>query len=448
MSTADLPPDLSCAEELLWYADQHGARAWPFIDCAPSLSLVVRLSRALDPRALEASLTGIVRRHAVLRSRFVAEQGRPMRRCDAPATVPIKRLDWTDTPRAWSRNDLLGRLTALIEAPFDLARGPLLRAYLIALASHDHILAVTIHHIVFDRWSRRVLALELKALYEAYGAHRSPDLAPLAAGYETYIQWQRDLASGAVGRGLADYWTQRLSGSADLLLPTDGPRDVGATSTCAGTFRFTINPERTAGLVATSRRYRTTITTTLLVLFTTLLHLVTGQDDLCVGVPLGDRRRPEFEHLIGLFANVVVVRTRITRRMTMVDLLGGVRRELVDACKYQDVPYARLVRLLETRRPLYRVLLNVMPEITSTDLELEGVALEPLTVAVERQSFSDLSLHVTPRDGGLACRFVYKAALFSTERIERLGARFQALVPALADEPDGCVVRLDAVSGQ
>ena len=166
--------ELSFAEEQLWLAHRASPAALPFADCAAGLSMVVRLDNALNREALQNSLTEIVRRHDVLRSRFVVRDGRPMRVCGPPAGIRLTTIDL----RAISNGDRFAAaqrvLARHVNRRFDLASGRLLHADLVRLADDEHILAITAHHIVFDRWSRRVLAAELEQLYDAYAAGARP----------------------------------------------------------------------------------------------------------------------------------------------------------------------------------------------------------------------------------------------------------------------------------
>jgi hypothetical protein len=305
---------------------------------------------------------------------------------------------------------------------------------LVTLTADAHILAITVHHIVFDRWSRRVLALELKQLYEAYAAGRTPDVEPLAAGYCDYVEWQRRRVDGDLGRELMEYWTTRLSGLSDLALPSDANRERVA-STRSGTCWFTIPTEDAARLGVMSRRCRVTLATLMLTILKLFLSRTSGLDDIAVGVPLSDRRRPEFEHLIGLFTNVVVVRTTIANGLTFLQLLDRVRRALVDACRYQDMPYGFLLQAVGAQTPLYRVVFNFVPIIPASQVELPGLQVTPLEAAAERQSLADLSLHVRSHADALLCRMVYKADLFSPARVRDFATQFQTLVTGILNDP-------------
>jgi hypothetical protein len=320
---------------------------------------------------------------------------------------------------------------------FDLACGPLLRAALVQLSSDEHILAIAVHHILFDRWSRRLLELELRRLYCAFVTGSDPDIRPLPVQYQGYVSWQREQLNSERGRKLSTYWTNKLSRLPVLTLPCDGACGTGS-STTSGTSWFTIPQEEVSRLVVLSRQSRTTLAATMLAVFTLFLSRLCGTDDVAVGVPLSDRRRPEFEEVIGLFMNVVVVRASISSGLTFLDLLDRVRRSLVDACVHQDLPYGYLQQIIATR-PAYKVVFNFMPTLAGADMEWAGIRAEPLPTPMELQSFADLSLHLRHEGAALLCRLVYKADLFSEDCGQSFAAQIQALTTAVAQAPKNSV---------
>jgi NRPS condensation-like uncharacterized protein len=428
--------DLSFSEELMWQADVGDPQTLPFFDCARSLWLVLRLHGALNQEALRGSLEAIVQRHEVLRSRFVVRNGHPVRLISPSPSFSFTVLDGGTFPCANSSELVEKEIKPLLEQ-CDLACGPLLRAALVELRSHEHILAIAVHHIVFDRWSRRLLELELRRFYCAFVTGSEPDVRPLPVQYQSYVLWQREQLNSERGRKLSTYWTNKLSGLPVLTLPCDSACATGV-STKSGTAWFTIPQEEVDRLVMLSRRSRTTLAATMLAVFTLFLSRLCGTDDVAVGVPLSDRRRPEFEEVIGLFMNVVVVRASISNGLTFLELLDRVRRNLVDACIHQDLPYGYLSRIIPTR-PAYKVVFNFMPTLAGADSEWAGIRTETLPTPMELQSFADLSLHLRHEGGALLCRLVYKADLFSEDWGQSSAAQIQALTTAIALDPQNLV---------
>jgi NRPS condensation-like uncharacterized protein len=428
--------ELSFSEELMWQSDVGDPQTLPFFDCARSLWLVLRFHGALNQEALRASLEAVVQRHQVLRSRFVARDGQPMRLISQSPSYRFTNVDGRSFPSSNPSEMVEKEIKPLLEQ-FDLACGPLLRAALVMLSSDEHILAIAVHHIVFDRWSRRLLELELRRFYCACVTGSEPDIRPLPAQYQSYVLWQREQLNSERGLKLSAYWTNKLSGLPVLTLPHNGVCRSGI-STRSGTSWFTIPQEEVSRLVVLSRRSRTTLAATMLAVFMLFLSRLCGSNDIAVGVPLSDRRRPEFEEVIGLFMNVVVVRASISNGMTFLELLDHVRRNLVDACVHQDLPYGYLQQIIATR-PAYKVVFNFMPTLAGADMEWAGIRAEPLSIPMDLQAFADLSLHLRHEGGALLCRLVYKAELFSEDLGHSFAAQIQTLTMAAMQAPQNSV---------
>ena len=424
--------ELSFSEELMWQADVGDPRTLPFFDCARSLWLVLQLQGPLNEKALRASLEAIGQRHEVLRSRFVARNGQPVRLISQSPSFSFTTIDRRGSSPADPHKIVENEIKPLLEQ-VDLACGPLLRAALVALDSDKHILAIAVHHIVFDRWSRRLLELELRRFYCAFATGSDPVIRPLPVQYQGYVLWQREQLISERGNKLSTYWINKLSGLPVLTLPGDGTPGPGS-STLSGTSWFTIPQEEVSRLVVLSRRSKTTLAATMLAVFTVFLARLCRTHDVAVGVPLSDRRRPEFEEIIGLFMNVVVVRASIPNGATFLDLLDRVRRSLVEACTYQDLPYGYLRQIIATR-PAYKVVFNFMPTLAGADIEWAGIRAEPLPTSMDLQSFADLSLHLRHEGGTLLCRLVYKADLFSENCGKSFAAQIQTLTTAVVQAP-------------
>ncbi|HZU31067.1 MAG TPA: condensation domain-containing protein [Candidatus Angelobacter sp.] len=435
--TADVSGmELSFSEELMWQSDLCDPRTLPFFDCARSLWLVLRLHGALDQEALRASLEAIVQRHEVLRSRFVVRNGQPVRLISNSPSFSFTTVDGRSFPPATPNAMVEKQIKPLLEQ-CDLVCGPLLRAALVELSSNEHILAIAVHHIVFDRWSRRLLELELREFYCSCVTGLEPNVRPLPAQYQDYVLWQRKQLNTERGRKLHTYWTNRLSGLPVLMLPGEDAGALGV-STRPGSSWFTIPEEVVGHLVVLSRRARTTLAATMLSIFTVFLSRLCGSNDVAVGVPLSDRRRPEFEEVIGLFMNVVVVRASIQTGVTFLSLLDSIRRSLVDACIHQDLPYGYLRQIIPTR-PAYKVVFNFMPTLTGADSAWAGIRAEHLPTPMDIQSFADLSLHLRHEGGALVCRLVYKADLFSDDCGKNFADQIQTLTTAAVQAPQNSV---------
>lgn len=437
-STA-LATDVSFAEEELWLTDQRDPGAHPFLECKPSMSLAARLEGPLDINALGASLNGIVRDQEVLRSIFFSRGGRLLRRYEPEATVKIAKVELDAIPEETLSQRLERLLAARAQVPFDLGSVPLLRAILVTLRGDQHVLSITLPHIVFDRWSKRVLALELRHRYGAHVTGHTARVPPPAAQYRDYVKWQRQRLEGSSGHQLRAYWSTRLSDLTDLSLPRDKGDDDRPETTRPATVRFAVPAAQVARLRTLGRKCRVTLATLMLAIFELFLHRVTGQQDITVGVPLSDRRRPEFVSLIGLFMNVVVVRTSITSDLTFRHVVDRVRRSLVDACRHQDMPFGYLVRTFERPAPLYRVVFSFMPAVPASGVVLPGTRATPLWVDIDPPPLADLSVRVLSTASGMAWRLAYKADAFSPALVHRFAEQLQNLVAGVLDDTDKLV---------
>ncbi|MEK7327247.1 MAG: condensation domain-containing protein, partial [Chloroflexota bacterium] len=333
-----------------------------------------RLSGKLDVMALTNSLNEIVCRHEVLRTSFevVDDEPRQVVAPDFNLTIPL--LDLQDEGEA------LQLATDEARRPFDLQRGPLIRASLIRLADQDHILLLTLHHIAADGWSMAVLVRELATLYDALstgqacpateGSVEGPLLPDLPLQYADFACWQREQLKGEVLESQLAYWKEQLGGPSTLPsvagqappileLPADHPRPAAQTHRGAH-FTFTLDAALTQTLRALSRREGATLFMTLLAAFQTLLHRYTGQDDICVGTPIASRTRAEIEPLIGFFVNTLVMRCNLAGEPGFRELLKRVRETALGAYAHQDVPFEKLVEALGadrdmSRTPLFQV---------------------------------------------------------------------------------------------
>ncbi|MBV8859294.1 MAG: non-ribosomal peptide synthetase, partial [Acidobacteria bacterium] len=315
------PLPLSFAQQRLWFLDQLEPGS-PFYNITAALFL----HGALNVEALGRSIEEITRRHESLRTVFETSEGKPSQVIlpTGPCVFSVEDLSHVAPElREAEARRLIGEESL---RPFDLARGPLLRATLYRLGQEKHALLLAVHHIVSDAVSMATLVREVAALYEAFAAGRPSPLAPLPIQYGDYAVWQRDwLAKGEIEGQLA-YWREQLAGApAALELPTDRPRPAVQTFDGAA-HHFRLPKGLTDALVALGRREGATLFMTLLAAFDALLYRYTSQEDFSVGTPVAGRTRAETEALIGFFVNTLVLRSRLHPEMSFRELLAEVRR--------------------------------------------------------------------------------------------------------------------------
>ncbi|WP_049975950.1 condensation domain-containing protein, partial [Azospirillum sp. B506] len=341
------PLPLSYAQQRLWFLwrmDPGGA--------AYNIPGAIRVSGPLDPALLEAAFAHLTERHEALRTTFSERDGQPVQVIHPHlAPVPV-RIDLSDLAPAEreSRARDLARAEAL--APFDLGAGPLLRLTLIRLADEDHLLLITLHHIVADGWSVERFLAEFARSYDALRAGHLPALPALPIQYADYAQWQRDwLEAGERDRQLA-YWRDRLGTDHPVLsLPLDRPRPA-VLGAHGGTVGFRLGAQRSRALKALAQARGVTPFVLLLAAFKLLLLKHSGETDLRVGVPFANRNRVETEGVVGFFVNTLVLRSRLDSRESFGSLLARLRDTALEAQAHQDLPFEQLVEALQPERSL------------------------------------------------------------------------------------------------
>ena len=323
--------------------------------------------------------------------------------------------------------------------PFDLQAGPLFRATLLQLAADEHVLLLTMHHIVSDGWSMSVLVREAATLYQAYIEGRVAALPEVVVQYADFASWQREWLTGEVLEEQLSYWRQQLGGApAELELPVDRARPEtpsykGAMETVA------LAEELTESLQAFSRNEGATLFMTLLAGFNALLYRYTGQTDIVVGTPVAGRNRAEIEHLIGFFINTLPLRTDVSGEPTFRELLQRVREVALGAYAHQDLPFERLVEELQPARHLGRApLIRVMLVLQNTPLETLALPELSFTMVSARKSMSEFDWVVNAQETerGLFITFEYNTDLFEATTIRRLLEQFKLLLAGAVARPE------------
>nr|QEO74477.1 condensation domain-containing protein [uncultured bacterium] len=425
---------LSFAQQRLWFIDQLEPGNY-----AHNILTAVRFSGEFDRTALERAIGEIVRRHESLRATFRAEDGRPMQIISDALPGLLRDVDLEQFPEPEREAEVMRTANAEVLRPFDLERGPMLRATLMRLGAREHVLLFTMHHIISDGWSRGVLIQEFSALYDAFVSGRPSPLPELPIQYADYAAWQHERLQGELLERELGYWTKQFEGFNSVLeLPTDRVRPA-VQSFRGARHHFAVPPHLVGGLEELARAEGATLFITLLAAFKVLLMRYTRQQDIVVGSPVANRSRVETEGLIGFFANTLALRTDLSGDPTFRELLARTRRVALGAYAHQELPFERLVEELRPERDLSRTpLFQVMFLLDNTPLEtlkLSGLEVNPIEFDGKISPF-DLSLHLEQRSGGVRGSFEYNTDLFEGATVARMAACFLQLLRGIVADPD------------
>jgi amino acid adenylation domain-containing protein len=437
-------PPLSFAQQRLWVLHQLDPE-----NSSYNMPDAVRLTGPLKARTLELSLNEIVRRHEVLRTTFETTEDGPVQVIAPTLKLELPLLDLSRLPERERETEARRLASEEAARPFDLARGPVLRAALLRLGPDEHVLLFTVHHIASDVWSMGVLVKEVMALYNAFSKGEASPLAELPIQYADFAVWQRKRLQGAELERQLGYWRRQLAGAPAVLeLPADRVRPA-AQSYRGASLSFSLSRELSASLLQLARQENCTPFMLLLAAFNTLLHRYTGQSDIVVGTPMAGRSRAETEGLIGFFVNTLVLRTDFIGDPSFRQLLALAREASLGAAAHQDLPFEKLVEELQPERDLSRSpLFQVMFALQNVRLEeaaLSELQMEPAGEAPEIAKF-DLTLFMSESAGGLGGSLEYNTDLFDSATIARMAGHFKRLLASVAEGPDRRVSALEILT--
>jgi amino acid adenylation domain-containing protein len=435
---------LSYAQERLWFLDQLTPGSSLY-----NVPLAVRLVGKLDEQALEAALREVLKRHEVLRTHFEASMGKPAQIISDATALLMPLIDIS----SWEpgKRDAEVRRAAEWEAkqPFDLACGPLLRGQLLRTGEREHVLLLTMHHIVSDGWSMTVLMNETAALYAAFREGLSSPLPRLAVQYADYAVWQRDWLQGDVRKEQLEYWKTQLAELPVLQVPTDYPRPANQTYRGASE-RFALTEGLSKELRELSRREGVTLYMTFVAAFSVLLAQYSGQKDIVVGTDIAGRNEPSLDRLIGFFVNQLVLRTDLTGNPSFRELLKRVRETTLQAYEHQDVPFEMIVKELHpardlSRSPLFQVKL-VVQNAAYEDFRCQGLEIREIEGKHWSAKF-DLTLVIGDRKSTLGGMVEYSTDLFAPVTVRRLIAHFEEILGTLVRDPEQRISELRLLNG-
>lgn len=427
---ANIP--LSFAQARLWLLEQlhPGSNAY-------NISAAVRLCGELNITALEQSLNEVISRHEVLRTQFSLVNGQAFQSIAPSLSVQFPIIDLCNLPAAERAAEVERLAIAQSRRTFDLTQLPLLRCTLLHLDEQEYVVLLTMHHIVSDGWSMGVFIQELATLYAAFCAGKASPLPELPIQYADFAVWQRQWLQGEVLQTQLDYWQQQLKNLPILELPTDFPRPPQRTFRGAKQ-TLVLDNSLSQTLKKLSTATGVTLFMTLLAGFQTLLHWYTNQDDIVVGTDVANRNQAETESLIGFFVNQLVLRTDMARNPSFRELLERVSDRTLSAYTHQDLPFDKLVEVLNPERDLSRAPLFqvkcILQNAPMPALELPGLKLSLLDMDKGVVEF-DLLLILTDTEKGLIADLKYSTDLFKPTTVSRLLKNLEIVLNTVVQQP-------------
>jgi amino acid adenylation domain-containing protein len=453
-SSAKRTEPLSYGQKALWFLHRSAPES-----AAYHVAFTVRIRSDIDIAALRRALQKLLNRHDALRTTFELTADEPVRQVAGYQEAQIELIDTA----SYSWEVLREKVIEAYQRPYVLEWGPLLRASLFSRSGQDHILLLTIHHIVFDAWSLWILQDELQALYVAECQGRSIQLPNAQGTYGDLVRWQSEMLAGPQGEEMFDYWRKQLAGAPSVLdLPLDRPRPPVQTYSGAA-HEFRLEPALSAAVKTLAQAAGVTPFTLLLAIFQVLLYRYSGQQDILVGSPTSGRTQEKIRGVIGYFVNPVVLRANMSGNPSFQVFLEQVRVTVLNALAHQDYPFPLLVERLQPKRdPSYSPLFQVsfvlqqaqsaggvshtwVPGDTQTRMQWGGLEVQWYDLPQQLGQF-DLELEMLEARGAFHGIFKYSTDLFDAATIGRMAGHFQALLQAVVDEPDQCIDNLSILT--
>jgi amino acid adenylation domain-containing protein len=402
-----------------------------------------QLSGSLDIAALVQSFNAVIERHEILRTIFRTASGRAHQKILPPQELRIGESDLRNLDpetREIAAEKICAEETT---RGFDLRHWPLMRVHVLRMASEEWVLLVVVHHIIFDAQSFDLMFEELEKFYREFSSGTKPQLPAPPIQYADFAAWRRQkVESDSITDQIAYWKNQFHDGSTILELPTDKPRPA-VQSSHGAKYPLSIPAALCEQLARQGREERATLSMVLLAAFNALIYRYTGNEQITVGTPVSMRNRTEFDPLIGLVVNTLLIATPIFGDLSFRDLLRRVRHKVLGAFGHQDVPFERLVKLIQPSRdlshnPLFQVMLRIS---SSSSLQLKGLTIQPFDFDPGYSQY-DLSFHFFEKDGGLDGYIEYDTDLFAADRIRRMAGHFATLLRGATSDPECTLAEL------
>jgi amino acid adenylation domain-containing protein len=426
------PAPLSLEQQRLWFFNQLEPGSPLY-----NMPIASRLRGPLNPAALQQAMDTVLARHEALRTRFVGQE--PAQTIDTPSSVPMQTIDLRHLPEAQREAEARRLLEVEAKLPFDLSRDLMVRTVLVRLDEQDWIFLVLMHHIASDDWSWRVFCSEVAAAYTAITANRPIELPEPPIQYGDFAVWQKEWLRGEVLKKETAYWRKQLEDAPPILeLPTDYPRPASQTFRGACEW-LEFSPKLSEEINALSQAGNVTPYMILLTAFQALLHRHTGQEDIVLGSPVAGRARASLERVIGLFVNMLVLRTRLDGNPTFFESLHRTQATVLEALAHQEMPFEKLVEELQPERsasysPLIQVMFALQDEL-SDHLKLPGLVISQFQLDPGTAKF-DLTFTIVKSGAEYRCCAEYNTDLFEAATVRRMLGHYERILESIASDPD------------
>ncbi|MBM3208574.1 MAG: AMP-binding protein, partial [Chlamydiae bacterium] len=437
---------LSFAQDRLWFIEQLYPQVGLYND-----AMIFELSGKLDIKVLEKAIQLIQKRHEVLQTKFLeTSDGDIVQVIDQDIILSLENIDLSDLSENLQEHSLNKVIEKNVTRPFNLLEGPLIHYYLIRLSKDKHMLLITLHHIISDGWSMKVLCDELSELYSSQRSKRQPNLNLLAVQYKDFCQWQKTtFTKERVQKQLA-YWSHKLSGTPEVsTFPTDYQRP-NELSYEGGASIIELDASLVKKLKQFTGRERVSTFMVLLSVITSVLSRYSGQDDVVIGSPIANRHYPKVQDLIGFFANTVALRAHITEKMTFLDLVHQIKETLLDAYEHQDIPFDQVVDLLNVSRqlnqnPLFQVSCEYASKDEHLNLNLEKISSKHVILPSFKSKF-DVSFYIFEFDEKILIKAQYSKDLYRGESLERILSGLTVFLAYVLDDPSEHIKKINILS--
>ncbi|MFD2679426.1 amino acid adenylation domain-containing protein [Bacillus seohaeanensis] len=423
---------LSLAQKRLWFLHQLEPE-----NVAYNIPFAYQITGPLNYEHLEKSLNKVMERHESLRTTFKEENGEAIQVVQTESYTSIEVINIADLSS--KESELTNILKKESWVPFDLEKGPMLRAKVIKTSATSHVLLLVVHHIAFDGWSEKLFLEELNAIYSSLENGQSAKLPELRVQYSDFSDWQQSWIDRESIKKQKAYWREKLKGELPVLeIPTDYPRPLEQT-TKGNSITFELPEKLSIQLKELSQKENTTLYMTFLAAFKALLYRYTGQKDILIGTPVGGRNREEIERLIGFFVNTIVIRTELKQNQTFEKYLNQVKQACLAAYANQEVPFEKLVEEIQPERNLsHNPIFQAMFIYHNKDQSNRNsfyIGKEEIVVSKEHTKF-DLTLFIEDQGNRIVGEIQYKTAIYKQRKIEQFLDHFLNLLDTVSINPE------------